>query len=66
MSFLFESAGGMRSSTSFAVMRYTSALSTKSPGTIARSPDFSSVVAPRNEFSRSPAFTRFASGPWQA
>ena len=66
VSCLFDSAGGMRSSASSAVMRYTSALSVKSFGTTARSPLFSSVVADLNESSRSPAFTCLASGPWQA
>ena len=56
--------GGITSSLSFAVSRFTSSLSPGLPGTIAVSPDSAGFTAVSRVSSRSPALRFSSSGPW--
>ena len=55
--------GGITSSGSCESMRWAIALAARSPGTIARSPDFRAAYAPSAVSSRRPALRLLASGP---
>ena len=61
----FSLGGGITSSGSTEEMRLANSLAARSPGTIARCPDFNAAYAPSAVSSRRPALRLLASGPWQ-